>query len=239
MKSRVISATVCLILAALASATVWAQDPVKTLPETYKVQFENEWVRVLRVHLAGGAKLPVHDHPKVNVVYVYLNDADEVIFRHERGPGTITRPAVKARSYRLSSGGDETHAIENTSPNASDYVRLDLKSARGRAARRRGPAPTPKTDNAADIEFTDGTLRITRITIGPGKSMELNTTASEPALLIALTDTQLTVARGSSMNLSMKIGQEHWIDTRQRELMSNTGTSPIELLRFDFLTRPQ
>lgn len=35
-----------------------AQDAVKSLPQAYKVQFENPFVRVVRVHYDAGAKLP-------------------------------------------------------------------------------------------------------------------------------------------------------------------------------------
>lgn len=227
-----------LICAALSGQAVLAQDPIVTLPDAYKLQFENSWVRVVRVHLAPGAKLATHSHPAVLVAYVYLNDADPVVFRHEHGPGTINRPAVKARSYRLSRGMVETHAIENNSAGESNYLRVEFKTQGSGSVRRRGAAPAPKIDNASDVEFTNEQMRITRLTIGPGKTMELNTTAAEPALLIAVTDAALTVARGSSMDLSMKVGQEHWVDTRQREAVTNTGKTAIELLRFDFLTPP-
>ncbi len=40
-----------------------AQDPTKTLPESYTVQFDNDYVRVVRVHYDAGAKLPDHTHP--------------------------------------------------------------------------------------------------------------------------------------------------------------------------------
>lgn len=40
-----------------------AQDPTKTLPESYRVQFDNGDVRVVRVHYDAGAKLPDHTQP--------------------------------------------------------------------------------------------------------------------------------------------------------------------------------
>ena len=224
---------------ALSAPAVLAQDPVATLPDAYKLQFENDWVKVVRVHLAPGVKLASHSHPAAMLAYVYLNDAEPVVFRHDHGPGTITRPAVKARSYRLSRGMVETHAIENTSSGASDYLRVEFKTQGSASIRRRGAAPPLKTDNAAEIELTNDQMRITRLTIGAGKTMELQTTATEPALLVAVTDAQLTVARGSSMDLSLKAGQDHWLDTRQREAISNTGKTAIEFLRFDFLTAPK
>lgn len=226
---------------ALTGSAVSAQDPITTLPDTYKLQFENDWVKIVHVHLAPLVKLPSHTHPEGTMAFVYLNDAGRVVFSHDpgHGPGSIPRPAVKARGYRLSRAGiQEIHTVENTTNAASDYLRVEFKVPVSRNIRRRVAPPPLKTDNAVDVEETNEQTRITRITIGAGKTIELTTTATEPALLIATTDAQLTVARGSSMDLSLKVGQEHWIETRQREAVTNTGKAAIELLRFDFLAKP-
>ena len=55
-----------------------AQDAVKSLPQAYKVQFENPFVRVVRVHYDAGAKLPTHTHGAGTTAYIYLNDSDEI-----------------------------------------------------------------------------------------------------------------------------------------------------------------
>lgn len=235
---RLIQSLALLAVMASSGAALRAQDPLVTLPDTYKLQFENDWVKVVRVHLAPGAKLASHSHPAAMLAYVYLNDAGPVVFRHDHGPGTITRPAVKARSYRLSRGMVETHAVENAGDGASDYLRVEFKTQGSASIRRRGAAPPLKTENAADVEVTNDQMRITRLTLGAGKTMELTTTAAEPALLIAVTGARVTVARGSSLDLALDLGQEHWIDPRQREAVTNTGKTPIEFLRFDFLSAP-
>src|SRR5262249_34421836 len=49
-----------------------AQDPVKVDPEEYKVEFENNYVRVLRVTRRAHSKAPMHEHPAY--VLVPLND---------------------------------------------------------------------------------------------------------------------------------------------------------------------
>ena len=61
------------------------------------MQFENEYVRVVRVHYDAGAKLPEHTHPPGTTVYVYLNDSEGVVFRHSGNNNrAVTRPPVKA-----------------------------------------------------------------------------------------------------------------------------------------------
>src|SRR5207247_3179591 len=53
------------------------QDPVKVDPKHYKVEFENDQVRVLRIHYEPGEKSVMHEHP--NAVAVFLTD-DHVKF---------------------------------------------------------------------------------------------------------------------------------------------------------------
>ena len=78
-----------------------AQDPTKTLPESYRVQFDNDYVRVVRVRYDAGAKLPDHTHPAGTTVYVYLNDSEGVTFSHSGNNNrTVTRPPVKAGAVR-------------------------------------------------------------------------------------------------------------------------------------------
>jgi hypothetical protein len=237
---RFIPAT--LAMALTVSASTFAQDPVATLPEAYRLQFENEWVKVVRVRYAAGAKLAEHSHPAASLAFVYLTDAQPVVFRHSGSINrTVTRPAVTAGSYRLARGGSEVHSVENDG-GASEFLRVELKTdpAGVRNFRRRVPVPVrPSTQSSTDVEFTNAQVRISRIRIAAGEAVEVVTTESQPALLLALGDATMTVARGSSMDLSLTLGQERWIEPRQRERMANTGAAAIAFLRFDLLTRAQ
>ena len=57
----------------LAAKTATAQDPVKVDPKHYKVEFENDQVRVLRINYGPHEKSVMHDHPAGQVIY--LTDA--------------------------------------------------------------------------------------------------------------------------------------------------------------------
>jgi len=83
-------------------------DPVKVDPEHYKVDFENEYVRVLRVHYEPHSKGQTHEH-FLNRVVVYLND----------------QPGAKADDVRVS--GAAKHAEENASGQAADRIAVELK----------------------------------------------------------------------------------------------------------------
>jgi hypothetical protein len=219
-------------------------DPVKQLPDSYRLQFENEWVRIVRVTYGPFAKLPAHDHPTFATAYVYLNDAGPVIFRHmDRNGFAVTRPATRAGSFRLLYATRESHEVENTTATPSEFLRVEFKTEpkdartlRGRFRREDAAAG----EHLERVQFENDQVRITRGVCVPGRTVTIEATA-DPALLIALTPARFEAARGSeasSTDAVLAIGQERWIAAGGREALTNRGTSPAELLRFDFKTRP-
>ena len=83
-------------------------DPTVTDPKHYKVAFENESVRVLRIHFDSKDKGAEHEHI-LNRVVLYLND----------------QTGAKADDVRLA--GVATHAEENASDRAADRIAVELK----------------------------------------------------------------------------------------------------------------
>ena len=227
-------------LAAVSLHAFVGQDPVIALPESYSKQFENEWVRIIRVRYAPLAKLPAHAHNALPAAYVYLNDGGPVVFKHIGASyGTATRPATKAGGFRIFRGIAEIHEVENTSPLPSEFLRVefkteakDLDTLRGRFA----PEPAPAGENPEKVQFENAQVRITRVMFAAGRAVQLTTPASEPAILIALKAAQFRNAAGK--DLSMRPGQEHWLAAGSTLALSNTGTATTEFLRFDFKTAP-
>ena len=68
-------------------------DPVKVDPKHYRVEFENDQVRVVRVKIGPGETAPKHEH-KLNRVVVYLSDQD---FRVTNADGKVENPAPCGR----------------------------------------------------------------------------------------------------------------------------------------------
>ena len=97
---RLLLSALFLILFIVSSAV--AQDPVKAAPDAYKLHFENESVKVLKVMYAAHSKVPIHEHSRYPAAYIYLTDSGPIRFVHaEWDDPVLTRPATKARSYRL------------------------------------------------------------------------------------------------------------------------------------------
>lgn len=223
-------------------APVRAQQPADVLAGTHSVQFENEWVRVVRVRYEARATLPSHTHPGGTTVFLYLNDSEGIVFRHvEAGGGDVTRPPVKTGGLRATKVPVETHTVENTSSTPSNFIRLHFKTDAGGQVntRRRLPrAAVPEGQDLTRVEYTNKQMRITRIIIQPGHSADVQTTATEPAILVSVADARLTVGGAAQSEITLVPGQERWVPEKRREVVSNTGRVPVELIRVDFLTRP-
>jgi hypothetical protein len=222
------------------AAHALAQDPLTALPQNYKLQLENDWVKVTRVHYAPHEKLPPHQHTLTASAYVYLNESGPVVFKHiGLAYGAVTRPATKAGSFRLFPGLQEIHEVENLSELPSDFLRVefktepvDIKNLRGRFYRETFPAG----ENFQKVQFENEQVRITRLVCVPGKELVFSTGAAEPALLVALTPSRLKI--GKSAALAFEAGQTSWIAPNQQQRFENTGNAPAELLRFDFKSKP-
>jgi len=90
------------------NAPVSALDPATVDPEHYKVEFENDQVRVLRIHYGAHEKGHTHEH-FLNRVVLYLND----------------QPGAKADDVRMA--GAAKHAEENASEHPADRIAVELK----------------------------------------------------------------------------------------------------------------
>lgn len=214
-------------LAALfATTTVSAQDPTQSIPESYKIAFENDYVQVVRVHYAAGAKLPEHTHAAGTTAYVYLNDSDGVVFSHVGGSNrSITRPPVKAGAMRIAAGQEEHHTAENPAATPSDFLRIVFKTGNaGVRSLRQRLAPN-------DVEFANKQMRITRFQIQPKQNMLIEAHRS-PALRIAIRQgiTQWTTPPPDFLR---------WLDKGTTEEFAVTGDFPVDIIRIEFLRRPK
>ena len=98
----------------------FAQDAVKVDSTHYKVEFENDQVRVLRVTYGPGEKSVMHEHP--NAVAVFLNDVQGQFTFPD---GTTVPVATKAGQVIWDQGGK--HLPENKSDKPFQVIVVELK----------------------------------------------------------------------------------------------------------------
>ena len=162
-----------------ATAGIVAQDPIKTLPKNYWVEFENAQVRVVHVHYGAGEHVPVHDHPKTPTLYVYLSDAGPVKFVHTGDDDfALVRKPVRVGQLRLSPGREETHSVVSMSKTSSDFLRVEFKTLPLHLDSMHARMPPVGEDfwkmaRPEKTEFEDAHLRIVRVGVLPGQSADL------------------------------------------------------------------
>jgi quercetin dioxygenase-like cupin family protein len=97
-----------------------AEDPVKVDPRHYKVEFENERVRVLRIKYGPGEKSVMHSHPEA--IAVFLTDTNH----------KFTYPDGRTEDIKANAGAVQhmdafTHLPENLGKTAFEVIAVELK----------------------------------------------------------------------------------------------------------------
>jgi hypothetical protein len=155
----------------LLGVVAFDQDPYKTLPNNYALEFDNPYVRISRVKYSPGDRLPEHAHPSIPTVYVYLTDGGPIHFVHKTPRFAIERPPVKAGSVRFNRNAQvETHEVEYRGDAPSEYLRVELKTAPG------PPHRDARLRLDTDFPWSDPQLRISRVRPLP--------TLTKPSVLI-------------------------------------------------------
>jgi quercetin dioxygenase-like cupin family protein len=124
---RVILSVVAVVALLSGAAVARAQDPVKVDPKHYTVEFENDQVRVLRIHYAPGDKSVMHVHP--DSVAVFLTDQTAKFTYPDGKSEEVT--GKKGTSKFIPAG---PHLPENIGKGPLEVVLVELK---GKAAEKK------------------------------------------------------------------------------------------------------
>ena len=95
-------------------------DPIRAAPDTHKLAFENQFVRVLDVHVPPGKTEPRHRHPRG--LSVYFTDWDVKV--------TVDggQPEVRRRTAGSFAWSDAVvHTVENAGKTEGHILRIELK----------------------------------------------------------------------------------------------------------------
>jgi quercetin dioxygenase-like cupin family protein len=120
MRRALFLVPVLLLIAFLVPAM--AQDPVVVDSKHYKVELENDQVRVLRITYGPHEKSVMHEHP-ANVA-IFLTD----------GQGKFTLPDGKTQEIPMKAGTVQSdrggkHLPENTGDKPFELILVELKTA--------------------------------------------------------------------------------------------------------------
>ena len=220
------------VAACLATAPLSAQDPVKVDPKHYKVEFENDRVRVIRSHYGPHEKGAMHQHPAN--VSVLLTDI------HNK----VTLPDGKTEEFHGKAGqtgwlAAVKHQAENLTDKPFELIQVELKSGH--------QAPIPAVDASLDpvrvnptqykVEFENDRVRVLRVRYGPRAKGRLH--QHPPVVVVNLTDTHLRLIRpdGETQDIHEKAGSTVWVPGDKHEA-ENLSDQPFEEILVELKTRP-
>ena len=115
------------VAALVVAAPLAAQDAVAVDPAHYKVEFENDQVRVLRISYGPGEKSVMHSHPAG--VAIFMKDLKS---RFTMPDGEATDMEVKAGTVAWSEA--QSHMPENLGDEPLEVIQVELKKAAADAA---------------------------------------------------------------------------------------------------------
>ena len=93
--------------------------------EHYHLEFENEYVRVIRCRIPGRDKVKMHNHPFGSVI-IFMTDQN---LHQTLENGTTEEAHNKAGHVVWGNGSQATHMGENVTDQLYEYIRVDIKAA--------------------------------------------------------------------------------------------------------------
>ena len=221
------------VVLAVPAARAQALDPLVADPQHYRLEIENQWVRVIREHMDPHEKMPIHQHPDPGAVIVFLTD------RHNR----LTAPDGSSQELRNRAGDlmwsmPSTHRGENLTNAPFEAVQIEPRRPAGKSA---SPAPPDKLDAPTvdpqhyHVELENEYVRVLRVNIGPHEKLRLHKHPDTGAVLVQLTDQnlRLALADGTTRDSRYAAKQVRWVEPGVAHQDENLSGTPLTFIRIE------
>jgi len=206
---------------ALAAPMALAQDPVKVDANHYKVMFENDQVRVLRIHYNPKEKSVMHEHPAS--VVVFLSNSKT---RFTLPDGSATTEAGKAGQVRFSEAGKHLPEDIGATPVEAVLVELKGKSGMGSAVAL-DPVKVDPTRHKVEVE--NDKVRVLRIKIKAGDTTKQHEHPNAVAIFLTDVKTRFTRGDGTTREGTNKRGEAIWA-AGEKHTVHNVAGRPAEII---------
>jgi quercetin dioxygenase-like cupin family protein len=197
-----------------------AQDPVKVSPD-FKIEIENQWVRVLRSHFAPHASHGMHQHP--NTVLIYLSDAD---IRVTNVDGTVQE--VHRKSGDVAYVDPVLHSELNLSDKPADVVLVELKPERINSAKvTLDPVKLDPEHHTVPIE--NDRVRVLRTVLEPHIKSPVHEHPSYVVVYLTDLHTTMKLADGRMVDNPRKAGDIAWRDAYSHQTENMGDKTAVEI----------
>jgi quercetin dioxygenase-like cupin family protein len=236
-----------LLLAVCAMARAQSLDPLVADPQHYKLEFENQWVRVVRETMGPHEKMPMHQHTSPALI-VFLTDRNNRLTSldgkadntHNLAGQIQWAPPATHSSENLNDARFEAVRVE---PNPVKILPSGAKTVSQERPARARPLAPPAKDEATmvdpetyHVEFENDYVRVIRVTIAPRETGKMHTHPQTGAVVVYLSDQNMRqkLADGQTRENHYKAGQVRWVMPEALAHQdSNLSDNPSRLIRVE------
>lgn len=224
--------TTCLLWGALslAAAVARGQDPIQVDAKHYKLEFQNDQVRVLRVSYGPHEKSVMHEHPAG--VAVFLTDQQ----------GKFTFPdgktqEINAKAGQVQSGFEGKHLPESLSDKPFELIFVEMKAKPGTVS-----AAVPQDSVKVDpkhykVELENDQVRVLRISYGPREKSVMHDHPAGVMVFLGDARAKFTFADGKTEERTFKAGEAGWTPA-EKHLPESLVDKPFELILIELKKKP-
>lgn len=179
------------------------QDPAKVDPESHKVVFEADAVRVLDVTLKAGGKSALHSHP--DCVAYLLTDA-KAKFTGSDGKTSEVEAKAGTAMWRPA----ETHSVENIGAREFRVLHFELKESKEKITPRKGEDPVKVSPDLYKVLLENHRVRVCEVRAKPGSKSPMH--GHPDSVIYCLSDAKVRygLADGSRQDLDQVKGVVMW-----------------------------
>lgn len=197
-------------------------DPTMVDPEHYKVDFENDAVRILRINYGPGEESVMHYHP--DSVAVYVTDVEGQFTLPD---GSVENASAPAGSVFFGPAG--AHRPRNLGDSEFEVVEVEYKAREASSQKPEGADPTVVDADHYAIEFENDAVRVLRIIYGPGEESVMHYHPDSVAIFVTDHIVEMELPDGSVQELSAAAGDALFVSAGQH-LPTNIAESPVEVV---------
>ena len=196
-------------------------DATVVAPDHYKVELENDHVRVLRITYAAGDETAMHSHP--DGVVVFLQDVTA-----EMTLPDVTTQERPGKAGEILWADHETHGVKALTDAA--VVLVELKGGGGDV----GMADPDATEVAPDhykVELENDHVRVLRITYAAGDETAMHSHPDGVVVFLQDANVEMTLPDGTTQERPGKAGEILWAghETHGPKALTDIAVVLVEL----------
>ena len=205
-------------------------DPLIVDSDHYTLEFENNYVRVLRERLPGGVEGAIHSHR--DRVSVYLNQADVTIVPREGDPVDATLMAGST------SWGDAT-THKGIAQDDLENLSIELEDLGGAAI------PLPEPDAVAVdpdhhiVDFENERVRVVRMTYPPGSKTPLHAHRQGFGVFLSDAHGRNIPETGEPIPIDATAGSTFWTTGLPVHVTENLSDADLVVLLVEMKQQPE